>query len=351
MDIISYGIANKAGSSTKKTRDTTLATGVQGKFANVKERIDSLERAFEGLTLKANKLIVNDAVNIMKAHAKLNAVAKTSRYKMQNMVFDDLLDMSGISGSENSTHDAILGLLKATNQGNPFSFETSSEEVEASPEKVILTVEEASTEAGANVALGKPVTESTGKSLSRPDLITDGNKTSGITGSSGYAHTSRAGEVQVDLQQVYSLDSIKLYMWYGDGRMYNDTRVRVSADGSNWETVFDVAVDGNYATSAEGKEIKLNGKNVRYIRSYSNGNTSNADTHWIEIEAFVAKEEATKAEGEYHISRDGGETWEAIIPDELFYFDANVSPEGTQLKVKGTIPGKKQLLNYALTWA
>lgn len=351
MDIISYGIANKAGSSTKKTRDTTLAEGVQGKFANTKERIDSLERAFEGLTLKANKLIVNDAVNIMKAHAKLNAVAKTSRYKMQNMFFDDLLDLTGISTSENSTHDAVLGLMKATSNASPFSFETSVEEVDASPEKAILTVEEAVTTSDGNVALNKPVTGISGGTLSRGSLVTDGNILSGIDGSNGYAHTSGAGEIQVDLQEVYALDSIKLYMWYGDGRKYNGTRVRVSADGSNWETVFDVAVDGNYVTTAEGKEIKLNGKSVRYIRAYANGNTSNSSTHWVEIEAFTAKESATEPEGEYHISRDGGETWELIIPDGLFYFDANVSPEGTQLKIKGTIPGDKQLSNYALTWA
>ncbi|ECP9029753.1 hypothetical protein FU976_08030 [Campylobacter jejuni] len=137
MDIISYGIANKAGASEKKTRDTTLAAGIQGKHPNIKSRIDSLEKAFEGLTLKANQMIVNDAINIMKANAKLNAIAKTTRYKMQNMFFDDLLNLSGIDTvkSNGYIHDPIIGTIKGG------TIITTIEIADAIPAKAILSVE------------------------------------------------------------------------------------------------------------------------------------------------------------------------------------------------------------------
>ncbi|HDR4861009.1 LamG domain-containing protein [Bacillus cereus] len=139
MDTISYGIANKAKDAESSLRNQTLSDGVEGKFMNVKERIDSLEKYLEGLSLRANKLIVHDAVNIMKAHAKLNSIAKTTKYNMQNMMFDDLLDASGIDADKSSgySHDTQFGFIQSNSEA-PCIIETVAETVQSSPEKVIL---------------------------------------------------------------------------------------------------------------------------------------------------------------------------------------------------------------------
>ncbi|MFE9081932.1 LamG-like jellyroll fold domain-containing protein [Bacillus mobilis] len=143
MDIISYGVANKAKSSEGNLRNQVLATGVEGKSKNVKERIDALDSYFDGLTARANKLIVNDAVNIMKANARLNAIAKTTKYKMENMVFDDLLDASGIDAGKSSgyKHNTEFGFVES-NSALACTVETVSETLQSSPEKVILLSEE-----------------------------------------------------------------------------------------------------------------------------------------------------------------------------------------------------------------
>ncbi|MES9780222.1 MULTISPECIES: LamG-like jellyroll fold domain-containing protein [Bacillus cereus group] len=143
MDTISYGITNKVKDAEANLRNKTLSVGVEGKSKNVKERIDSLEKYLEGLSLRANKLIVHDAVNIMKAHTKLNSIAKTTKYKMQNMIFDDFLDASGIDADKSSgySHDTQFGFIES-NSALACTVETVAEPLQSSPEKVILLSEE-----------------------------------------------------------------------------------------------------------------------------------------------------------------------------------------------------------------
>jgi len=78
----------------------------------------------------------------MKAHAKLNAVAKSMKYKMYNMIFDDLLDLSGIDTSKSSgyIHDATNGLIKSA--GGDYVVETKEEIADTVPSKIIVTAEE-----------------------------------------------------------------------------------------------------------------------------------------------------------------------------------------------------------------
>ncbi|MEB2276885.1 hypothetical protein LAV82_22975 [Bacillus sp. ILBB4] len=138
MDIVSYGIGNKSAKEEANLRKDILGTGVEGAHPHVRARIDSLEEAIENVNSLANKLIINDAVNIMKAHAKLNAIANTTKYKMHNMIFDDLLDLSGIDTSKSSgyTHDTVNGSLKNG------SIVTKEEITDVIPSKVVLNVDE-----------------------------------------------------------------------------------------------------------------------------------------------------------------------------------------------------------------
>jgi len=106
-------------------------------------------------------------------------------------------------------------------------------------------------ESGVNVALSKTVTASSGGQ--RLTYITDGN-TAGT-----YAYTTGGSSqwVQVDLGQVYEVNSLKVWHYHNDGRTYYKTKTEVSVDGVNWETVFDSQVSGQYQETSAGKEIKL----------------------------------------------------------------------------------------------
>jgi hypothetical protein len=323
MDIISYGIANKAGSSEKETRNETLAPGVQGRYKSVKERIESLERALEGLTLKANKLIVNDTVNIMKANAKLNAVAGSMRYQMENMIFDDLLDLSGIDieNSQGYTHDVSEGSLIA---GLNSTIITKEEIVDSSPEKVILSVEEGITE----------------------DEIIASN--------------------EVDKEKPFSGDRIAPY-WntgiYGPGNNYN-SYIGIKHASTVRLSEIKIKLMGNVNVAVLQKKVQGSFVDVKEINVAHQSLTIELNEVIDEWRILITETEgqarpyvygisykAKPFPGEYSISRNDGETWESITPEELFYFDSNISPAGKSLKIKAGLPSGAKLLNYALTWA
>jgi len=346
MDIISYGIASKAAKQEQFTRNDVLGIGVEGSYSNVKTRIDNLEKAIQGVVAQADKLIVNDAINIMKAHAKLNAVAKSMKYKMYNMIFDDLLDLSGIDTSKSSgyIHDAANGLIKSANEN--YVIETQTEVTEIIPKKAILTIEEENiTE---NVALHKPVRITKGNATNL-SLLTDGDFTH--DGKTGYVNATEKAELEIDLGEIYHLSHIQLYLYWdvttNEKRSYHENIVQVSKDSINWVTLYDSTIQGEIITSENGQRIDANGLPVRYIRTHANGNTTNNGSHWIELEAYPLKTTI----GSYYISRDNGNTWESIVPDTLFYFTDSISPLDNKLRLKAELSKNTKLLNYALTWA
>ena len=105
--------------------------------------------------------------------------------------------------------------------------------------------------------------------------------------SSQYATaTSGLHYVKIDLGAVYSVNKVNIWHYANDGRTYHSTKTQVSADGTNWVTVYDSAVSGEYQETAQGKEITFATQNVRYVRDYVNGNTVNVYGHWVEIEVW-----------------------------------------------------------------
>ena len=103
-----------------------------------------------------------------------------------------------------------------------------------------------------NVALEKPVTHAGSVYAGSPSNVTDGNM-------SVLFETTGAplSWVQIDLGSSIEISEIKVWHYYQDGRIYNGTKTEVSEDGVNWTTVFDSAVSGTYAESAEGHVITL----------------------------------------------------------------------------------------------
>jgi hypothetical protein len=97
---------------------------------------------------------------------------------------------------------------------------------------------------GINIALGKPATST---------ILTDG-----VTASSPYYSTGIAGTggnyVEIDLEELYDIQYVRVRHYYADGRTYHNTKTEVSSDGANWFAIFDSAYDGEYPETPEGKE-------------------------------------------------------------------------------------------------
>lgn len=110
---------------------------------------------------------------------------------------------------------------------------------------------------GVNVAKGKTVTGSA--TVSGSATLTDGN-----IESNPYASISSGSQwVRIDLGSVYeSIDMLKVWHYWADFRSYHATKTEVSADGTNWVTVFDSAKTGTYKESKSGHIIQLNSNSI-----------------------------------------------------------------------------------------
>lgn len=414
MDVISYGLASKIGKQEKETRLNTLATGVQGTHPAVRQRIDELEAGIEAINQRANALVIQDAVNIMKAHAKLNAIMKNTRYQMQNMIFDDLLDLSGIDTTKSLgyTHDATEGSIGF---GINAKIETKEEVVDAAPEKVILTVEEQVADYslqfnGVNQYVQVPYHASlapTGevrleiKAKADWQSITQNVVMAGKTQTGGYGISFNyvAGQVSfmVRVNSQYYVASYPIasltageHVFTGSYDDYNCV-TRLYIDGVlvaeykrtgiiypiqySVGNAFLIGVDAGAGATPDAGVSYFNGI-IDYVKVWNkatgtsglvgewllneSGGTQALDTSGMNNHGTLVNSptrvsssgaEKTNLDGVYYISRDNGVTWEKITPNMLFYFNNNVSPLDKKLRLKAELPNGIKLLNYSLTWA
>ncbi len=139
-----------------------------------------------------------------------------------------------------------------------------------------------------NLAAGRLATSS--GTLNWPGVVANEDTwaDSGSTASGEFAYTSESGlqYVQIDLGAVYIVDKVKVWHYAADGRTYHSTKTQVSSNGTDWTTVFDSAVLGEYQETAAGKTHTFTAQGVRYVRDYLNGSTSNSGNHWVEIEVW-----------------------------------------------------------------
>lgn len=145
---------------------------------------------------------------------------------------------------------------------------------------------------------GKPVTSSDDYPIiGEVSYITDGDKNAG----EGYFVELLDGLqwVQIDLEQSARIDAVWLWHFHSQKRAYHDVIVQVSDDPAfinGVTTVFNNDYDESagmgrgsdapYVESRFGKLIPVSGVSGRYVRLYSNGNTSNEMNHYIEVEVF-----------------------------------------------------------------
>jgi hypothetical protein len=108
--------------------------------------------------------------------------------------------------------------------------------------------------------------------------------------------------ITVDLGQPGELYAVVMWHYHKQPRVYTDVVVQVSNDADfikDVKTIFNndldnsaglgVGTDKHYIETSEGKLIDLisqGSPKARYIRFYSNGNTSNDLNHYIEIEVY-----------------------------------------------------------------
>lgn len=115
MDITSFSIASKAANNLKKIKND-MGNNVTSSYATVKERLDQVEKDIEAAYKLTDDVVVQNAINIAKAEAKLNAIAKAAQFDFEQMIFDDLFDSSGIDTtfSKDYSHDSTNGTIKAS---------------------------------------------------------------------------------------------------------------------------------------------------------------------------------------------------------------------------------------------
>ena len=145
---------------------------------------------------------------------------------------------------------------------------------------------------------GRPVTSSdTQPVIGELSMVTDGEK----EGGDGYFVELGPGKqwVQIDLGSSYALHAILVWHYHSQARVYRDVVVQVSNDRDFLKGVtavfnndhdntsgLGIGKDKEYVEVAEGRLIDPKGANGRYVRLYSNGNTTNDLNHYVEVEVY-----------------------------------------------------------------
>ncbi|MGA1980648.1 MAG: hypothetical protein ABSG99_08845 [Sedimentisphaerales bacterium] len=149
-----------------------------------------------------------------------------------------------------------------------------------------------------NVALGKPVASSDEQPIiGELKMITDGDEEAA---DGSYVELGPfLQNVTIDLGAEYDIYAILFWHYHKEARVYLDVVVQVADDPNfitNVRTLFNNDTDNSsglgagsdmhYVETYEGKLVDAKGVRARYVRLYSNGNSSNELNHYIEVEVF-----------------------------------------------------------------
>ena len=148
------------------------------------------------------------------------------------------------------------------------------------------------------LSLKKPISASDDQPvIGDLDMIDDGEK----SGGDGYFVELGPGTqwVQVDLGASHPLYAVLAWHYHSQARVYHDVVVQVSDDPkfkTGVVTVYNndhdnssklgAGKDKEYIEVAEGRLFDPKGAKGRYVRFYSNGNTTNDLNHYVEVEVY-----------------------------------------------------------------
>ena len=148
------------------------------------------------------------------------------------------------------------------------------------------------------LSLKKPVSSSDSNPvIGDLDMVTDGEK----SGGDGYFIELGPGTqwVQIDLGAPHPLAAIVAWHYHSQARVYRDVVVQVSDDAAfktGVTTIYNndhdnssklgAGKDKEYIEVAEGRLFDPKGVKARYVRLYSNGNTTNDLNHYVEVEVY-----------------------------------------------------------------
>ena len=149
-----------------------------------------------------------------------------------------------------------------------------------------------------NLAKGKTVTSSDSLPvIGELSFVTDGDKT-GTEGT--YVELGPGVQwVQIDLGASAKLAALVVWHFHSQARVYHDVIVQVSDDAEfkkGVRTIFNndddnsaalgVGTDPAFIETYEGRLIDAKGAVGRYVRLFSNGNTSDEQNHYTEVEVY-----------------------------------------------------------------
>lgn len=145
---------------------------------------------------------------------------------------------------------------------------------------------------------GKTVTSSDSLPvIGELSFITDGDK-SGIDGA--YVELGPGVQwVQVDLGASAKIAAVAVWHFHSQARVYHDIVIQISDDKdfkTGVKTIFNTdddnsaklgkGSDKSYVETNFGRVLDAKGTVGRYVRLYSNGNTSDELNHYCEVEVF-----------------------------------------------------------------
>lgn len=149
-----------------------------------------------------------------------------------------------------------------------------------------------------NLALGKAVTSTDDYPIiGELEMITDGDKEAA---DGSYVELGPfVQHVTVDLGQPSEIFAVLVWHYHKQPLVYFDIVIQVASDSSFAEDVVTLynndldnsagqgqGTDNHYVETAEGRLVDAKGNLGRFVRLYSNGNTSNDLNHYIEVAVY-----------------------------------------------------------------
>ena len=149
-----------------------------------------------------------------------------------------------------------------------------------------------------NVALGKPVFSSDPNPvIGEIELLTDGDKEA--ADGSFVELAPSVQHVTIDLGTRHEIYAIVMWHYHKQPRVYFDVIVQTADDpnfAANSRTLFNNDIDNSagagagtdmhYLETYRGELIDAKGIKARFVRLYSNGNSTDDLNHYIEVEVY-----------------------------------------------------------------